>query len=82
MKYSILKTYHIIALSSPDLLLPQRVKHFENFQVMSFFENEGLQYGVLQLMCHTFFFTQMVIRKAKTGSLHSAGNMVSCGLQS
>ena len=29
---------------------------------MSFFENDGVQYGVLQLMSYTSFFTQIVIR--------------------
>ena len=29
---------------------------------MSFFENEGFQYGVLQLMSCTSFFTQIVIK--------------------
>ena len=29
---------------------------------MSFFENDGFQYGVLQLMSYTSFFTQIVIR--------------------
>ena len=36
---------------------------------MSFFgnpENEGLQYGVLQLMSCTWFFTLIAIRKALT----------------
>ena len=34
-------------------------RKLENFQVMNFFKNEGLQYGVLQLMCHNLFFTQI-----------------------
>ena len=46
----------------------------ENFQLISFFENGSFQYGILQLMYCTSFFPQIVIRKAKTGSLHSAGN--------
>jgi len=29
---------------------------------MSFFENEDLQYGVLQLMCHKLFFIQIVMK--------------------
>ena len=50
------------------------------FQVLSFFENEGFLNGILQLLSCTLFFTQFVIRKAKTGSPHSAGNMFSYGL--
>ena len=46
-------------------------------KLMSFFtkpENEGFQYSVLQLLSSTQFFSQIVIGKGKTGSLHSAGN--------
>ena len=46
-------------------------------KLMSFFtkpENEGFQYSVLQLLSSTQFFSQIVIGKDKTGSLHSAGN--------
>ena len=50
------------------------------FQVLSFFENEGFLNGILQLLSCTLFFTQFVIRKPKTGSPHSAGNMFSYGL--
>ena len=58
------------------------LRRLKNFLVMSFFENGSFQYGILQLMYRTSFFTQIVIRKAKTGSPHSAGNIFSCGLQS
>ena len=49
-------------------------RKFENFQVMSFFENGSFQQDIPQLMCCTPPLTQIVIRKARTGSLHSAGN--------
>merc|ERR1712121_301696 len=44
---------------------------------MSFFtkpENKCFQYSVLQLLSSTQFFSQIVIGKDKTGSLHSTGN--------
>merc|ERR1712120_87758 len=53
---------------------------------MSFFikpENEGFQYSILQLLSSTQFFSQIVIGKDQTRSLHGAGNcfyMVSRGV--